>query len=326
MEGVSAELNCPSGESTVIKCLFSDVDGTVVHYSVPQEEEPTSTSNDGRSLMLHLPPSKTGLRGIISRRTIELAEMIQERGVPFVLVTAARPSTLNSRLPYLPVADVYIIENGGQVLFNIAQPLGKAAAEKLSMANENPVMTSQNAGSDGATAVVLVQDQRWAQGLASGRDQVQALGDKLVDLGWEVDRKDRVYMIRVKTDEATPGKTVSDLISLVKSTSVDLQHASNLGFIDVFPSGSGKDVAAKYVAQLLGVDINDCAMMGDDDNDMKLAQLAGQGMFLTGVFHPSVQEAMENRPGHFHQAQASGPSASEEMLLRILERCPSYGS
>ena len=44
-------------------------------------------------------------------------ELRTNKGVKLVLVTGARTSTLLSRLPYLPKADVYCTESGGRIFY-----------------------------------------------------------------------------------------------------------------------------------------------------------------------------------------------------------------
>jgi hypothetical protein len=48
--------------------LFTDLDGTCVHYGIPLEE----INRDGSGEMLLLPPSTTGPHGVISVRTLQV--------------------------------------------------------------------------------------------------------------------------------------------------------------------------------------------------------------------------------------------------------------
>ena len=65
---------------------------------------------DDSSEILKLPPSSTGMRGVISGRTLSLTQDIRKKGVKMILVSGMRASTLFSRLPYLPRADAYAVE------------------------------------------------------------------------------------------------------------------------------------------------------------------------------------------------------------------------
>ena len=94
------------------KIVFSDVDGTLVHYpeTIPKNDE----------TILALPPSSTGMRAVISHETLRLCrEIRQNKGRQMVLVSGMRTSTLLNRLPYLPRADAYCSEAGGRIFYPI---------------------------------------------------------------------------------------------------------------------------------------------------------------------------------------------------------------
>lgn len=59
----------------------------------------------------------TGLRGIISKKTLQQCEEIRARGVKLILVSGMRTTTLLKRIPYLPKADAYVSENGGRIFY-----------------------------------------------------------------------------------------------------------------------------------------------------------------------------------------------------------------
>ena len=103
---------------TDIRMVFSDVDGTLVHYpdSIPwsiSDSDHNPETNKNR--ILRLPPSATGMQGIISSRTLALCRDLRKRGIPLVLVSGMRTSTLLKRLPFLPAADAYCSEAGGRI-------------------------------------------------------------------------------------------------------------------------------------------------------------------------------------------------------------------
>jgi hydroxymethylpyrimidine pyrophosphatase-like HAD family hydrolase len=104
--------------------VFSDIDGTLVHYPPAHVmQQDINTRNDDGDIdnnkndLLYLPPSKTGQRGVISSKTLLLCQQLRNEGVPFVLVTGARSTTLFQRLPYLPRADAYVSESGGRIFY-----------------------------------------------------------------------------------------------------------------------------------------------------------------------------------------------------------------
>lgn len=110
--------------------VFSDIDGTLVHYPEEQDVAATAADDDdsppssSSSAIVRLPASATGTVGIISARTLRLAgEVRRRRGggggggstTRLILVTGARTPTLLNRLPYLPRADAYCSEGGGRI-------------------------------------------------------------------------------------------------------------------------------------------------------------------------------------------------------------------
>lgn len=88
--------------SNDIRVVFSDVDGTLVHY--PDKEETEQAGNT----ILKLPPSATGMQGIISSKTmVYCSELRGAKKQKLVLVSGMRTTTLLKRLSYLPRADAY---------------------------------------------------------------------------------------------------------------------------------------------------------------------------------------------------------------------------
>ena len=98
-----------------IKIVFSDLDGTLIHYPNPAESK-----RENKGELLEFPKSSTGLVGVISAKTLSLVDEIRnQNNVKFVLVSGMRTSTLLQRLPYLPRADAYCSENGGRIFYPI---------------------------------------------------------------------------------------------------------------------------------------------------------------------------------------------------------------
>ena len=100
-----------------IKVIFSDIDGSLLHY--PSEDEVSNSNNndDDNYQILQLPPSATGMRGIISAETLRRCQKLRQRGVKLVLISGMRTSTLLGRLSYLPRADAYCTESGGRIFY-----------------------------------------------------------------------------------------------------------------------------------------------------------------------------------------------------------------
>ena len=210
--------------------LFSDIDGTCVHYE--NKGAPFKTLGDAlaercidglRSDILRLPPSSSGSRGVISRKTLRMYAAVRALGMKLVLISGCRMSTLLERLPYLPKADAYVCESGGRIFY--------------------PVDTNS------LTAAPLEEDLTWRELHAAagppGQDGLPPherkgiLWDYYRDLtakGTErLDSRSYTTAFRIKTRV-----NFSDLPS-------DLATASNLGVIDVFPKTSGKKNAAIYL-------------------------------------------------------------------------------
>ena len=128
--------------STFKHVVFSDIDGTLAHYPGHLQEGSgiKDSDNDGDiNELICFPPSKTGTRGVLSTRTLQLCHQLrhgkvseidsalttnstkQQRicngGVALVLISGMRTSTLFQRLPYLPQADAYVSESGGRIFY-----------------------------------------------------------------------------------------------------------------------------------------------------------------------------------------------------------------
>jgi hypothetical protein len=106
-----------------IRILFSDVDGTLVHYP---KQPPRKNNNK----MLQLPPSATGMRGIISSHTLAQTQQLRRSGVKLVLISGMRTSTLLKRLPFLPKADAYCSEAGGRIFYPVTTTTTTTTDEK----------------------------------------------------------------------------------------------------------------------------------------------------------------------------------------------------
>lgn len=91
----------PSPSDKEIHIVFSDIDGTLVHYPAENNLE----MEEGNRI-LQLPPSATGMRGITSSRTFVYCRELR-REQKLVLISGMRTATLLKRLPYLPRADAY---------------------------------------------------------------------------------------------------------------------------------------------------------------------------------------------------------------------------
>eukprot|EP00559_Dactyliosolen_fragilissimus_P009782 CAMPEP_0184874126 /NCGR_PEP_ID=MMETSP0580-20130426/42221_1 /TAXON_ID=1118495 /ORGANISM="Dactyliosolen fragilissimus" /LENGTH=389 /DNA_ID=CAMNT_0027377101 /DNA_START=112 /DNA_END=1281 /DNA_ORIENTATION=+ len=160
--------------STLSKPLlvFSDVDGTLVHYpSLSKEEEGNGNEiyASHRQNIIYLPPSSTGMKGIISSQTLQLCRTIRhrpstQRETKLILVSGMRTSTLLSRLPYLPRADAYASEAGGRIFYptNIDS---KRISKELKDSKEDYIVIHpvpyQGAHDDDLAPYALKEDMEW---------------------------------------------------------------------------------------------------------------------------------------------------------------------
>eukprot|EP01082_Thalassiosira_pseudonana_P003932 g2661.t1 g2661 contig12:565928-567211(+) len=184
----SDDMDMPTATASSFKhVVFSDVDGTLVHYPEHlQKGGDDSESDDGdNDAMIFLPPSKTGTRGVISTRTLQLCHRLrhgvtttsegsfdnqQQRaingGVALILVSGMRTTTLFQRLPYLPRADAYVSESGGRIFYPRLVSNEQASVGDGEVDGEvkdliiNPV-TFQGIHPFDSTPYTLVEDMRW---------------------------------------------------------------------------------------------------------------------------------------------------------------------
>merc|ERR1712232_812473 len=95
--GTTTEITMTTTKTTTssITLIFADVDGTLVHYpeitdsnknKTNDEDDITSSSssssnnnNDHEQKILYLPPSSTGLRGVISSQTLSLCQQLRRK-------------------------------------------------------------------------------------------------------------------------------------------------------------------------------------------------------------------------------------------------------
>uniref|UniRef100_A0A7S4BQQ5 Sucrose phosphatase-like domain-containing protein n=1 Tax=Chrysotila carterae TaxID=13221 RepID=A0A7S4BQQ5_CHRCT len=115
-------------DKPVIRAIFSDLDGTLIHFPIWFEKHGVSMSDadhekhsaivtnaQGESRRCRLLPKTTMGDGVVSDRTVELVAQLRKAGVLFFIVTGARKSTVLERLPFLPDADAVVGESGSRM-------------------------------------------------------------------------------------------------------------------------------------------------------------------------------------------------------------------
>ena len=229
---VSDCVNCWIPDLAVALTLHAHTDGTLLHYPLPDEAPPADS-------VLYLPASKTGRKAIISKRTLQLAYSLRQRGVRLGLISGVRGTTFEQRLAYLPQADFYVVENGGRVFY------------------PTPESLQQDQGSDrpvGPEFSTLSEDMQWRQQLVDvcgppsndaldAADRQGPLWDlyrSLIGEGWKVDTASYYTMLRVVTDEKSSDRDSAALTKRMTSLPSNMAVASNMGFVDITPRASGK--------------------------------------------------------------------------------------
>jgi hypothetical protein len=244
--------------------VFSDIDGTLVHYPTADDQEKgvkDASSNDNR--ILELPPSSTGMKGVISSKALRQCQDVRRQGVKLVLVSGMRSSTLLKRLPYLPRADAYCCEAGGRIFYPIQQNKD-AAGHTVTPASYD------GARAQDMEAFGLVEDMDWRRemeridaagkgGFVSnelGDDNKQApmsiearegslweFARRLLADGYVLDTKGYASCFRVNRNQQTPGMSKEAFDVLSDGTIAypsELSTSTNLGCVDFYPVASGK--------------------------------------------------------------------------------------
>lgn len=336
-----------------VRIVFSDVDGTLVHY--PEE------SIDPNNSILRLPPSTTGMQGIISSQTLDSCQAIREKGVKLVLVSGMRTSTLLKRLPFLPQADAYCSEAGGRIFYRKNDNKRKADNPNKQTFKVAP-QYSYNEENKEQEAFEIVEDLEWrsrmedqkaagADGYAGAEldlqtskatpvpieDRKGALWDfarQLIAKGYVLDTRGYASCFRVNRKQQTKVSTEEFEALLggkVLSCPPELGTSLNLGCIDYYPVESGKKNCCQYLAskflekpsspELLSAH---CICLCDDDNDLEMA-MACQHAFIPGISSESMAKRLSDNPGHFSQTGGAdhkgieGTLATEKALALALE-------
>ena len=282
--------------------------GTLVHYFENEAEIP------GLPEAIPLPASSSGKRGYISVKALRLAARVRSTGTRLVLVSGTRYSTFADRLPYLPRADAYVIENGGRIFFprkRLSESLGARGGgvgvevslpDEVASVIEDPELMAHPASA-------LEEDLEWrkvmesvtgpaAQDSKNPEERKGALWDlyrKAVAEGFEVDTRTYYTMLRIKIKDRNDRKRIEEdkecrvgddgderdevrggqdrMKRLLDSLPPGLGVATNLGLVDIFSDKSGKHNAAAYLAkEHFKISLDNCASMGDDDNDITLVR------------------------------------------------------
>jgi hypothetical protein len=223
-----------------VKCIFSDLDGTLCHFdrhtkhfgvSVTTDEAnavATVRNTEGEERSCRLLPTSTMGAGVISDRTVDLVHQLRRAGVKFVIISGARSTTMMARYAKLPLLDAVACETGVKILY---------PPEAASM--DEPPDSS-----------VLALDTEWADTfkdvtgpLDSALPPEQREGSlwdlyrELAELGLEPDARGYFGCFRVNCREN------EEKLALLRPFAQDedklaargIAHAMNLGMYDFFP-------------------------------------------------------------------------------------------
>jgi len=255
-------------------------------------ESPSGERRDCRQL-----PSSTMGPGLVSERSVELVERLRSEGVLFVVVTAARKSTLHERLPLLPTCDAAVAETGSRVYLDGELDVGWAAALEPVC---GPLEREIDPGERPEPLWQLFRRLKEVEGLkVDGRSYY---GCFRVDTLGSEDTEQR--LLEVIHGELPEG----------------IAWAMNLGKYDFFPALSGKGNVVAYLQRKWGLAEEECACLFDDDNDLPMALRCGQQL-LPGLTSASVRRAAaENPQWQVASCAGQGVFAIEECLEALLQR------
>lgn len=332
-----------------IQIVFSDVDGTLVHY--PKTTATIEVDDiDWNPEILHLPPSSTGMRGIISHHTLSLCQKLRQH-CPLVLISGMRTSTLWERLPFLPRADAYCSE-AGRIFYPITNLEGYTGPVIV----PQPGCTADTHLQQQQQPFGLVEDIQWRASmertcgtegfvgmeLDSSSDVIMTdpipIVDRpgllwkhaqtLIDRGVVIDSKGYSTCFRVNRSQQTNVEAFDLVRNLIVPT--ELATSTNLGCIDFYPKDSGKKNCCLYLAKKLCNDSEDESILAtsaiclcDDDNDLEMA-LACQHAYVPSVSSESMAQAIKDNPTKLTVIEGidgvEGTSATELALTLILAR------
>jgi hypothetical protein len=243
------DASCQMGSSD-IRIVYSDVDGTLVHYPDNLDDHVGTADNE----IIRLPPSATGLQGIISTETFRKCQEIRRRGKKLVLISGMRSTTLWKRIPYLPRADAYCCEAGGRIFYPKSQGKGptfsvfpfngmRESDSEPFWLEEDQVWRSRIEPATGPESFVgneLESSNSAAVSLLKRTGVLWAFCRELQAMGYTVDLKGYSTCFRVNRKQQGPEMDRA-FDELLASTAPDgLASSVNLGCVDFYPSQSGK--------------------------------------------------------------------------------------
>jgi hydroxymethylpyrimidine pyrophosphatase-like HAD family hydrolase len=291
-----------------VRAVFSDLDGTLVHFSqwfgkhgvrvidgsVGGDPTRAVVENDtGERRACRVLPESTMGPGYVSERTIELVGELRERGTLFVVITAARKSTLLERLPFLPPCDVAVCECGSRIYYGDQLDTEWASRfEAISGPLETDVPVEQR------------PQPLWQ------------LCRKMRDAGLRVDTRSYYGCFRVSASSPHEAEQLEGFRNSLNPTQIAC--TMNLGKYDFYPAACGKGNAVKYLQAKFGVRKAESAALFDDDNDLPMAAECALQL-LPALTSDSIVEAVRAHP-EWQVAKRCGQGvfAVEELIESVL--------
>lgn len=352
-----SERKSPMDQSTSqlprIRAIFSDLDGTIVHFPKwfrekgidLSERQPESNRAevlrraDGERRGCRLLPASTMGDGVVSDRTVHLPHLTAASPLLPTLHTASSscaPLSVNSRRGPLQVELVAQLRAEG-VLFVIVTGARKSTTlERLPMLPPADAVICETGSrifrgttAEGAGTLDAAWEARLAH-ICGPLDREMPPSDrpeplwcfcaKLQADGFQVDTRSYYGCFRVDTkgDSAAAERLRQILVGDEMPPSLD--WAMNLGKHDIFPAVSGKANAVRYLQLEFGLRPEECACLFDDDNDLGMAACCGTHL-LPGLTSESVRRAAAENPGWHVAANAGeGVYAIESLLEDLLHR------
>ena len=302
------------------RIVFSDIDGSVVHYLKDHdiEKNPKGTyKRDSATTYVHLPtgrtvqllaiPSKTLVGGFISQVSYERIGALRKRGTIFVFITGARTATfLARRAKGLPPMDYGVCENGGKIFDEEGQLVEEWSHRFESVAG------------------------KWQQYTQPAEGRSGALWDcyrHLLKAGWKLDGASfsTSFMINLAhSPTKNPNESVKEREEAVKAlfagglgAQFGVHAVCNLDKVHVAPIGCDKRAAVEFLLQKLQLDRSQAAALFDDENDLEFARICRYRL-VPSVAHESVQKILDTKPGFFTRTPCDGWLGTEDALQYLL--------
>lgn len=247
-----------------VNIVFSDIDGTLLHYPALLDDQ-LEVNHEPGNPMITLPPSSTGMVGVISTKTLFFCQELRRQGTKLVLVSGMRTWTLLKRLPYLPRADAYCCEAGGRIFY----PSQTEDSDREGCLKVTPA-SFEGASDADLESFYISEDLDWRSRMeeitAAGKDgyvgnelsnylgidekipihqRQGALWEyarQLTEQGFIADTEGYATCFRVNRKHQSSA-SLEKFVALVKSEiprPPELSTSVNLGAVDFYPVASGK--------------------------------------------------------------------------------------